>query len=93
MATAARITVTATAARIDQNSADNLQGHSVVVRNTQATASDAVNLGASNVAAGTGFTLQGGQQIELELNDPEQLWAIRATGAALDPVLHILYVS
>jgi len=89
--TSAQVTVTTSATALTATETDTVGGTKVYVRNSQATASDAVALGASGVTTGTGFVVPGGSSVgPIELSSGEQLFAIRATGAALDPVVHVL---
>lgn len=93
MASATRITVSTTAVRLDQNTADNTQGHSVVIKNTAAVAAgaDTINVGGPGITAGTGYALGPGEKLELSLTDPETIYGIRAGSA--DVVVHVLNIS
>lgn len=83
--TAEQVTVSSTAVAL--NGADTgVSGATVVVKNTHAT--DALVLGAADVAAGTGFALVAGATLAVELSAGEQLYAIR--GAAADITAHVL---
>jgi hypothetical protein len=89
MATAARLTVSTTPLRLDQNTSDNTRGHEIIIKNMHGT--DDLVLGGSNVAAGTGFRLPFGQTLTIRLNDPETIYGIR--GAAADIPVDVLYLS
>lgn len=83
--TADRVTVSTTAVAL--NGADTgVSGASVTVKNTHAT--DALILGASDVAAGTGFSLAAGVTLTVALTAGEQIYAIR--GASADITAHVL---
>lgn len=90
MATAARVTVSSTPIRLDlATPSDNVRGHRVIIKNTHA--SDDLVLGGPTVAAGTGFRLGFGQTLNVELGDPESIYAIR--GGANDITADVLSVS
>jgi hypothetical protein len=91
MASSARFTVTATPVRLDIASGDNIAGKRLVIKNTNATATNTISLGGSNVSTSNGFQVAGGAQVDIPVSDNEQLWAVR-DGAA-DPVIHVLYLS
>lgn len=83
---AARVTVSTSAVAL--NSATG-GGSRLIVRNTDAT--NGVDIGASNVTAGTGYRLLAGQTLTLELLGGEQFYAIRS--AAADVVCDVLRSS
>ena len=88
---AQRITVSTTAVALNTD-ADTVGGTKLVIRNTDATAANAVALGGATVTAGTGFELAGaGATITLELGLGEQVYAIRSTAA--DVVLSVLRIG
>ena len=89
---AQRITVSTTAVALNTD-ADTVGGTTLVIKNMDATATNAVDLGPSTVAAGGGFEVAGGAMITLELGIGDQVYAIRGTGAAADPVLSVLRIG
>jgi len=83
---AAQIVVSTSAVALNPTEADTTSGTQLAIRNTHAT--DALALGPSGVAAGTGFQLAAGQTIVMNVPYGEQIFAIR--GAAADITAHVL---
>ena len=84
--TAERVVVSTTAVALNAAETDSVSGGRLIVKNTHAT--DVLVLGASTVAAGTGFALAAGATLDSPLGAGEQLYAIR--GAAADITAHVL---
>lgn len=92
MASAARFTVSTTPVRLDTAAgSDNIRGRKVVIRNVNTAPADEVSLGASNVAAATGYRLAGAQTLTVDLSDSESLYAVRTTAA--DVAVDVLFLS
>jgi len=83
---AAQIVVSTSAVALNPAEADTTSGTQLIIRNTHAT--DALVLGPSGVAAGTGFGLAAGGVVVLDVPYGEQVFAIR--GAAADITAHVL---
>lgn len=64
----------------------NTGGHTMIVKNTDAT--NAVDLGNSSVAAGAGFPLAAGATVTVPLDAGDVLYAVRS--AAVDVTLAVL---
>jgi hypothetical protein len=79
----ARVTVSTTAAALNTAGVD---GQRLAIKNTHAT--DALILGDSSVAAGTGYSLAAGATLQLELKPGDVVYGIR--GASADIVTHVL---
>lgn len=88
MATAARVTVSTTPVRLDlAASADNVRGHTAIIRNTHAT--EDLILGGPAVATGTGYRLLALQTLTVNMGDPESLYGICVTGPITVDVLSV----
>lgn len=86
--TAAQVTVDGTSGGVALNTASN-SGQKLVIKNTDATATNTAVLGPSGVAAGTGFALAGaGATVTVELAPGEVLFGIRGTANSV--VVHVL---
>jgi hypothetical protein len=85
MATAARVTVAATAVALN---AASTAGQRLLIVNTDSTAANAADLGGPDVTAGAGAPLAGGASLTVELAPGDVLYAIRST--ANSPVLAVL---
>lgn len=83
--TAERVVVSTTAVALNTDSGP-VSGGRLVIKNTHAT--DALVIGDSGVAAGTGFSLAAGATLDVALSAGEQLYAIR--GASADITAHVL---
>jgi hypothetical protein len=83
--TASRVTVSSTAVALN---AIGTGGNSLRITNTDATATNTVDLGPAGVTAGAGLPLAGGATITVEVDPGDSLYAIRST--ATDVVLAIL---
>lgn len=77
--TAARVTVSTTAAALNTASTD---GTRLVVRNIDAT--DTCDLGPAGVTAGAGFRLANGESVTVDLKPGDVLYAIRSAAADVD---------
>lgn len=75
------VTVNDTATMVTSASA-GVSGARVVIENRDAT--DAVDIGASDVTFGAGFRLDAGDQLALELTAGEDLWAIADAALTAD---------
>lgn len=87
--TSARVTVSTTAVALNPADTDTLAGSRLTVTNRHAT--DSVDLGASDVAAGAGYELKAGQTQQFALDLGDRLYAIR-TGAN-DVIVHVLRIG
>lgn len=83
---AERITVSTAAVALNPAETDSVAGGRLIVKNTHAT--DALVLGDSSVAAGTGFALAAGGTLDVALPSGERVYAIR--GATNDITAHVL---
>lgn len=81
--TASRVTVGTSAVALNTIGTG---GTTLRIKNTDVT--NAVDLGASTVAAGTGYPLAAGETISVVANSGDSLYAVRSAGA--DVVLAIL---
>lgn len=81
---AARVNVATSATRLDTAESDSTAGRSVLVRNRGAAA---VNLGASGVTTATGYQLDAGETVAIDLDPGEQLHGICASGTVACHVL------
>lgn len=87
--TSAQVTVSTSAVALSAAETDTVSGATLIVKNTDATNGAAI--GATGVAAGTGFRLPAGAQVTVPLQAGDQLFAIR-TGAA-DVVVDVLRIG
>lgn len=81
--TASRVTVGATAVALN---AAGTSGSTLKIKNIDAT--NAVDIGASAVTAGTGYPLAAGETLTIDADPGDGVYAIRSAGA--DVVLAIL---
>ena len=78
--TSEQVTVSTSAIALNAAETDTVGGTTLFVRNTDAT--NGVALGASGVAAGTGYRVAAGVTVgPIVLSNGEQLYAIRTGGA------------
>lgn len=78
---AERVTVSSTAVALNTAGTG---GNTLVIKNTNATAANAVDLGASDVALGEGYPLAGGAEVTVEVDPGDVLYAIRSTSNDVD---------
>lgn len=86
--TAERVTVSTEAVALNPAEA-GAAGATLIVKNSHA--SDALVLGASDVAAGTGYSLAAGATLTVTLGYGDRLYGVR--GAAADITAHVLRVG
>jgi hypothetical protein len=82
-----RVTVNTSADRLDTASSATSQRRSLLIRNRGSVAAD---IGASDVAAGSGFELAPGDVLAIDLAPQGSLWAVTASGST---TLHVLQVE
>lgn len=82
-----RVTVTTSPTRLDtaDKSQDHQSGDTIVLRNTDASAS--VDIGGASVASGSGFELVAGAGLSYDLAGSDGLYAIAASGTVRVDVL------
>jgi len=84
--TAGQVTVDATVGGVALNTASS--GQRLIVTNTNTTATNTAVLGPPGVAVGTGYVLNGGATLTVDLAPGEVLHAIRGTATSV--VVHVL---
>lgn len=86
---AAQVVVSSTATALNAADSDTVSGTTIVIKNTHAT--DALVLGDSGVAAGTGFSLAAGATLTLSLGAGDRVYGIR--GSTNDITAHVLRIG
>lgn len=85
--TAGQVTVDGTSGGVALNTASN-GGQKLVIKNTDATATNTAVLGPPGVSSSTGFALAGGSTVTVELLPGEVLNGIRGTANSVS--VHVL---
>lgn len=84
--TTAQVVCGATEADLNAAETDTVSGSTLILRNSHAT--DAVAIGATGVAAGTGYQLAAGGTLTISLPPGERLYGIRS--GINDITVHVL---